>query len=184
MKVDEINFRNIEAKDVVGAVSSVKLDPTKYGIDRDAAENLIHYFHFMLAGEHLFQNVQLSPIEHAFVDYVGHAFKRITEDGESTQVAFGLQAARGKYKRGDATERDLIAVIHVIMLMRMAWKWQDAIGEAANHWFPDGKGEKAIEAAYSKFKNGDESYLWGAPDALLISMLPSGTPHIKPLITG
>jgi hypothetical protein len=170
MQVNEENFRDFTSEDVVNAVGIVK-----HCFDADAPRNLIHYFHFMLRDGELFGNVQLSPIERAFVNYVGYAFARIAEEGKSTQVAFGLQLGRGEYPREDTTDRDLTAAAHVTLLMRNNWTWVDAKGEAANLLFPDGKGEKAVEEAYRKYKET----LWILPNKTLTLMLPEGTPVIK-----
>lgn len=183
VQVNEDNFRDVQPKDVEGMVGLLKLDPVKYGIDPDGAKNLIRYFHYMLASEHLFERVQLNPVERAFLDFVGHAFERMTKDGESPQVAFGLQYGKGKYKRGDKADRDFVAVVHVILLMRNGRTWINAITEAAGQWFSDDKGEKTIEAAFTNHQK-HQPYLWNLPDDVLIKMLPSDTLIIKPFMSG
>lgn len=174
MQVNKDNFRDFTPETVQGSVELVKLKS-----NADEAQFLIHYFHFMLRDGGLFDNVQLSPIERAFVDYVEHAFARITEEGESTQIAFGLQLRRGKHPREDTSDRDFIATAYIILLMRKNWTWKDAKGEAANLLFPVDKGDKAVEAAYAKHR--DELRI--CSDEALVGFLPRGT-AIKSFMRG
>jgi hypothetical protein len=174
MKVNKDNFLDFTLEDVEGAVTAIE-----YGFDAEAAQNLIHYFHYMLRDGCFFECVQLRPKEQAFVNYVAHAFERITEEKSSADIAFGLKLARGKYIRPDTTERDFTAVAYMILLIRNGKTWNEAKGEAANLFSPDG-GDKAMEEAYRKY-----SKIFGIiPDETLTKMLPEGTPVIKRNMTG
>lgn len=75
----ENEILDIKGKVVEGTVALVKRDS-----DAKAARNLILYFHHMLSNGYLFGNVLLSPVERAFVDYVGHVFARIAENKITT----------------------------------------------------------------------------------------------------
>lgn len=86
-------------------------------------------------------------------NWVIHAFGKIIDDKESADVAFGLTTGKGKRARPDTHDRDILIAAHVILDMRDNKKWDCAIGDAANLFFPDGKGDKAAEAAYSKYKD-------------------------------
>ncbi len=169
MQVNEDNFRDFSSEDVVNAVAIVK-----QCFDTDAPRNLIHYFHFMLRDGELFQKVQLSPIERAFVDYVGYAFARIAEDGKSTQVAFGLQPGKGEHPRVDTSDRDFNAAVYMVLHIRNGEKWESAKRDAAALFF-DGGGHKAVEAAYAKLKGT----LILLDDETLKSYLPPDSKTIK-----
>lgn len=180
MEVNEDNFLDFTLADVEDAVAVVKHD-----FDAEAALNLIRYFHYRFRDGGLFDSVQLRPIERAFIEYVEYAFARIVEQGKSPQVAFGLNLGRGEYPRPDTTIRDVEICAYMILLMRNNWKWQDAKGEAANIFFPDGKGDKAVEKAYAEYKNE----LCQMKDDTLKDLLPNGaqvnhTPAINPVYDG
>ena len=90
------------------------------------------------------------------------------EEGLSPEVAFGLKAIRGKYKRFDTHDRDLIAAAIVILAMRLGTKWKDAVGEAANKLFEDGRGDRAVQEAYKKHRET----LQLLPSPTLAAMIP------------
>lgn len=170
-EVNESNYLEITLEDITTALAFIKHD-----FDDLAARNMIFYFHYMLQAGRIFEKPPLNPIERAFVDYVGHAFSRIVQEGKSPRVAFGLSQGRGEYQRENTTERDAIAAAYMILLMRSNWTWEDAKGEVANFLFPDGKGDKVVEKAYVDCK--DEFSLM--KDEVLMGLLPSNTPRIKP----
>lgn len=95
-------------------------------------------------------NRSISP----YVDnWIIYAFGQILEEGRSADEAFGLKGIRGKHKRPDTHDRDLIAAAIVILAMRSGTKWEDAVGDAANKLFEDGRGDKAVQAAYTKHRD-------------------------------
>ncbi len=97
------------------------------------------------------------------LDYVQHAFRLILEEGVSANQAFGLALQRGKHPREDTTARDIQAASIVVLGMRSGKTWLDAVGDAANQLFPDGKGERAVHIAYSNYKD----VLENTPDSFL-----------------
>ena len=100
------------------------------------------------------------------LDYVRHAFRLILEEGATANQAFGLRTRRGQYRREDTTVRDIQAASFVVLGMRSGKTWLDAVGDAANQLFPDGKGERAVQTAYSNYKE----FLENAPDSFLADL--------------
>lgn len=144
--------------DLNGALNAVK-----YDFDPVAAKNLIEYFHDRICDGEPFN-------ERVLLEYVGHAFEQIIVHGKSADQAFGLRRSRGQREREDHTERDIAGAACVVLLMRKGWRWADAIGEAANYLCEDGKGDKAIEHAYSVYRE----VLSLLADQKLEAMLPDG----------
>ncbi|HMV21143.1 MAG TPA: hypothetical protein PKL28_11205 [Rhodocyclaceae bacterium] len=159
---------DVKDADLNGALAAVK-----YGHDPVAAMNLIEYFHERFKGDFPYN-------ERILIEFIGHAFSKIIEDRWGADHAFGLKLTRGKYEREDNYERNVIAAAYVILLMRKKWTYLDARGEAANLLFPDGKGEKAVEAAYAMYS----CHFKSLPSGLLEAMLPLGTPVISRHMTG
>lgn len=145
----------------------------KYGHDPIAARNLIEYFYERMSDGRGYNQRVLN-------EFISLAFTRIVEGDWTADQAFGLTLGRGRYERKDTSERDIACVAYVILLMRHGWTWLDAVGEAANQFFPDGRGEKAIQAAYTIYKSELGEY----PDTSLLGMLPEGTPVITRYKTG
>lgn len=139
-----------------------------HGHDPVAARNLIECFHERMRDDQTYD-------ERVLLEYVHHAFTKIVKENWTADQAFGLKLRRGHYERDDHLERDIQATGYVILLMRKGWKWEDAIGEAANLLFPDDEGDKAVEAAYAEYKDT----LSHEHDDSLLSMLPTGTPVIS-----
>lgn len=128
-------------KDLNGALAAVM-----HGFDPVAARNLVRYFHGCLQDG--------SPYnERILLDYVYYAFEKIINEGVSADHAFGFKQSRGKHEREDTTERDIVAAALVTRYMRENKTYLDARGDAANALFADGTGEKAVEAAYSQYKD-------------------------------
>jgi len=100
------------------------------------------------------------------LEYIQHAFQLILEEGASADQALGLVRRRGKYIREETAERDIQAASLVVLAMRSGKTWLDAVGDAANLLFPDGKGERAVQTAYSKYK----AMLQDAPDSFLTDL--------------
>ena len=135
-----MNLENASEADLNGALAAVMS-----AHDPKAAKNLVEYFYVRIrAGEPYNERILL--------EYIDHAFGRIVNEGVSADHAFGFKKKRGKHKREDTTERDVVAAAIVTLRMRNGMTWLDAKGAAANELFPDGKGEKAVEAAYSQYK--------------------------------
>lgn len=163
-----MKWRDISEADLNGALAFVL-----HGHDPDAARNLIEYFHECIHEREPYN-------EGILLELLDHAFGKIVREGWSADHAFGLKLKRGKRQRPDTTERDVIAAAYMILLIRNGWTWLDAKGQAANLLFPDGRGEKAVEAAYALCKEEFEPM----SDELLIDMLPQGTPVISCNMTG
>jgi hypothetical protein len=145
--------------DLQGALAAIK-----YGFDSEAARNLIAYFY-----EHMREGIDFN--QQVLQGYLYHAFGKIVENGWSADHAFGLKLKRGHYVRESTLERDMTSTAYIILLMRRGWNYLDATGEAANLLFPDGKGEKAIVAAYGYYKEVFSKL----PEDVLLEMLPQGT---------
>lgn len=149
-------WRNVSDSTLEDALAAIM-----YDFDSLAARNLIEYFYDRLSeGEGVNEKVL-----HKFLV---HAFGKIVNDDASADVALGLKLARGKYPRRHTIERDVMAAAFMVLLIRQGRTWQFAKGEAANSLFPDGKGEKAIEAAYVKYREVFETL----PDAILSELVP------------
>lgn len=118
--------------------------------DPAAAENLINYFH------QRFEDIGLDGCPQGDIgilcEYMQHVFSKMIVDGYKVEQAFGLKRRKGKYPRDIPYERDYEIAAHVVLLIRQGMTWLDAKGEASNRYFEDGKGEKAVEAAYEKYK--------------------------------
>lgn len=149
-------------RDLMGALAAAM-----YGHDPDAARNLIQYFHERFQDGGPYNNRVL-------IQFLTHAFGKIITEGWSADHAFGLKLKRGCYERENTLERDVIAAAYMLLLIRKKRNWLDAKGMVANFLFEDGKGEKAVEAAYAKYRES-LSFL---SDEQLIGMLPEGTPII------
>ena len=168
-EVSEENFLELTPAEIATAVASVKYGTTwaKDGFDDTQAKNLIRYFHLMFKAGRLFENVQLQPVEHAFLDYVEHAFSRIVtgnatdagqecvnskgkSKGKSVDVAFGLSPGRGEYPREDNVLRDICLAACAILLMRKGGKWECAMNDAAKH-FAGVDSNSVAEVAHEKY---------------------------------
>lgn len=83
-------------------------------------------------------------------EYCTHVFGGIVE-GKAPGVALGLKRGRGRPKK-NTFERDVLIALYMRVAMHKWGKtWLEAKGDAASHFFPEGGGDKAAEAAYSKF---------------------------------
>lgn len=145
----------------------------KYGHDPIAARNLIEYFYERMSDGRSYN-------QHVLNEFISFAFTRIVEKKFTADQAFGLKLQRGGYVRQDTSERDITCVAYVILLMRHGWTWLDAVGEAANQFFTDDKGDSAVKTAYTIYKNELGDYT----DTSLLGMLPEGTPVISRDKTG
>jgi hypothetical protein len=150
--------------DVTDADLSGALNAVMYSYDPVAAKNLIEYFHERFS--------QAMPYnQDVLLAFIKMAFRRIVEDELRIDIAFGLAQQRGKYQREDTTERDVMASAFIILRMRQGAKWNDAVGEAANLLMPDGKGDRALQTAYEKYRDclslfSDEALKEMLPEAL------------------
>lgn len=160
---DSRKWDDISDSDLRGALAAVK-----YGHDPVAARNLIEYFHERMR--------DCRPLNDLILrEYIEHAFARIIEDEKSADVAFGLRLARGEFPRPNTMIRDVQAAAYITILMRKGWTWLEAVGEAANLLFPDGKGDKAVQQAYAEHRD----YLGNLRNEYLIGLLPEGAPVIS-----
>jgi len=138
-----------------------------------AAQALIRYFAERLEDGHMLQDPVL-------FQYLRHAFAKITKEGWSADQAFGLKLRRGQYYRPDTMNRDIASVAYVVLLMRHGWTWIDAISEAANLFISSEGGDKAVTAAYSRYKRTIKDL----PEKTLLKILPEGTPVIPRNMNG
>ncbi len=154
--------------DVTNADLKAAVAAVKYSHDPDAARNLIEYFHErMRDGEQYDLDI--------LHELMAHVFSEIVENKCTADQAFGLKLRRGKYLREPTFDRDVAGAAYMVLLMRNGWTWQDAKGEAANLFFSDDRGDKAMETAYSQYKE----CLQFLSNQNLAAMLPSDTPVIK-----
>lgn len=144
------NFREIDAADLNGALAS-----TKHDFDPQAADNLLRYFAYALRDGDLSHHKLV-----IFLDFIGKALGRYV-DGKPLEVAFGLKRGRGQRKSDDplgTEERNMqIAAFITLRLRRNPHLTViDVEGDAVNHYFPEGDGERggrACRAAYEKYKS-------------------------------
>ena len=85
--------------------------------------------------------------------FMQHVFEKMIVDKWKPEQAFGLKRRKGKYPRPDLTDRDYLIAANVILLMRKGQDWSDAIGDTANLFIDDSKGDRAVMKAYSKHKD-------------------------------
>ncbi|MBL8453522.1 MAG: hypothetical protein JNK97_12315 [Zoogloea sp.] len=158
-----MKWADVKKGDLNAALSAVKNDR-----DPEAANNLIGYFHErMKAGE---------PYDvDALHELMAHVFSEMVEKKRTADQALGLALVRGKYRRTDNFERNISGAAYIVLLTRNGWRYQDAVGEAANLLFDKDKGDKAMQAAYTEYR---EALNW-LPSEKLSEMLPLGTPVIK-----
>lgn len=150
--------------DIKCAINSIKHDH-----DTEAARNLIEYFHACL-------DRGLPFNERLLHEYLRHAFGLITR-GKSADTAFGLKRGQGRPSR-NLGSRDIMLAAFVFKRIRELkaergrdQNWSDAIGEAANKYFPDGEGSKAVEDAYAKYHHILEQFPEGERDVMLAAIL-------------
>jgi len=119
--------------------------------DPVAAKNLINYY------QKRFADIGLDGCPNGAIgilcEYIEHVFNKMIVENYTPEQALGLKRPRGKYHRPDTFERDCAITAYMVLLMRQGYKWLDAKGEAANRYFEDGKGDKAVETAYEKYKS-------------------------------
>jgi hypothetical protein len=151
LDVTDDNWRDMRDSDVAGALSSVI-----QGHDSVAAENLIRYFHFAFKSGDLLANCAMrGSKERMLIEYLEYAFDRYVEvkSIKSLDAAFGLKKAIGQRDVPDHSMRNLGIAAFVVLKMRSGSNWDVAVGDAANTFFPDGKGQRACEDAYAKHNN-------------------------------
>lgn len=158
-----MKWNDVKDADLEGALAAVM-----HGYDPIAARSLIEYFHERLCDG-------LPYNERVLIEFIGHSFGKIVEDDWCADHAFGLKPKRGHHKRPDTSIRNLVAAANMILLMRGNQTWQNAKGEVANRLFPDGRGDKAVEQAYSFYKDALSHY----PNDLLAQIVQDGTPFIS-----
>lgn len=164
------NWRDMLDSDVAGALSSVI-----HGHDSVAADNLIRYFHFAFKSGDLFANCATrGSKEWMLIEYLEYAFDRYVEvkSVKSLDAAFGLKKAIGQRDAIDLSMRNMGIAAFVVLRMRDNSNWLDAIGDAANAFFPDGKGQSACEDAYAEFKDALQSFPSGTLKALSAQIGP------------
>lgn len=160
------DYQQITVDDIRAALAAVE-----FGHDQMAAGNLIRYFSEAMQRDELFQGyVKTGSREQLFLKFISMAFERYCL-GDSVEAAFGLTRKRGDRGREDTTERNVKIAAAVILGMRGKKTWADAIGDAANQFFPDGAGQRACEDAYAEYRD----LLSAMPDTALGSLARSNT---------
>ena len=163
---EEGNWESDADADLKAALAAVR-----FGHDPVAAKNLMRHFRDSIAKGRAYNRRVLE-------EYLLLVFGKILDSGASADQALGLRLEKGKYPRPDTYDRDLMAAAYMTLLLRNNWTWLDARGEACNLLFPEGKGEKAAEDAYARYKES----LACEMDTFLMGMLPPGTPPIRPFM--
>jgi hypothetical protein len=136
----KMKWLDITRDDLDAAFASIQ-----NGHDPEAARNIIECFHERMSKG-------FSYDEDFLHTYMAYVFAGIVEGNKTADQAFGLTLERGKYDREDTTDRDMTATACVLLLMRKGANWQEAKGDAANLLFPDGTGDRAVDAAYSQHR--------------------------------
>lgn len=175
-----------ETMDVTLADSKMKwLDCTREDLDAafasiknrhdpEAVRNIIEYYHERMSRGFSYDEGFL----HTLMAYV---FAGIVEDNKSADQAFGLSLERGKYDREDTTDRDVAATACILLLMRKGVDWLEAKGHTANLLFPEGTGDRAVDAAYSRHR---DELRHSSDDSLLDMLGPfANTAVIKRFMT-
>lgn len=139
-------------EDLDAALASIK-----NGHDPEAARNIIEYYHERMSKGFSYDEGFL----HTLMAYV---FAGIVEGNKSADQALGLSLERGKYDREDTTDRDVTATACILLLMRKGADWLEAKGHTANLLFPEGTGDRAVDAAYSQYRDELRHY---SDDSLL-----------------
>lgn len=99
------------------------------------------------------QNDELLPYEKDLLClFMKHVFSEILVNNKSPKSALGLTSIQGGL-RTDNMARDYRAAACITLLKRQGQTWQNAVGDAANLFFPDGEGTRAVEDAYSKYRD-------------------------------
>lgn len=163
-----MKWRDVSDADLNGALAAVM-----YAHDPVAAKNLIEYFY-----ERIHHGEGYN--ERILHELLNHAFGKVIEENWTLDRAFGFGRGKGQRDRPDHFFRDVQAAAYVVLLRRAKWNLADAIGEAANLFISDSSGDKAVEAAYSKYKVA----LAHQTDSYLKSMLPEGAPVKSRNLTG
>jgi hypothetical protein len=142
--------------------------------DPEAARNIIEYYHERMSNGFSYDEGFL----HTLMAYV---FAGIVEGNKNADQAFGLSLERGKYDREDTTDRDVTATACILLLMRKGADWLEAKGHTANLLFPEGTGDRAVDAAYSQYRH---ELRHCSDDSLLEILGPfAGTAVIKRFMT-
>jgi hypothetical protein len=136
---------------------AMELASIESGHDPVAADSLIRFFHSEMQSGNLFAN-GIGPKEKTFLRFIEIAFKRYVDPEKksmkSLDTAFGLTRPKGRSADGDDLPlRNIGIAAYIVLRMRNDVLWLDAIGDAANTFFPDGSGQSACEAAYAEFKD-------------------------------
>ncbi len=124
------------------------LTTIQHGFDPDVALRVARYFFQRLEDD-------LNFNERAFSRYIWHALGLIVA-GHSANAAFGFSRKRKRPVAHDI-DRQMALAASVILCMKNApesvtGRWEHAIGETANLFFKDGTGDRAIAAAYARYK--------------------------------
>ena len=127
----------------------------QHGYDPKVALSLIKHLHACIKDG--IDKDEYRFTRRVLLDYLEHAFEQIVENKASADAGFGLKRQRGKYNRADVTARNIQAASLVILGMRRGRTYLEAVGDAANQLFEDGKGERAVQDAYSNHLTSLES---------------------------
>lgn len=145
----EIEMKDDGRSDPTDAELWANLATIQHGFDPEVTRRMVEYFF-----QRLDEGIDFN--ERILHQWLHHAFGLIRK-GHSAKAAFGFTRQR---KRPAAlnTERDMAMAASVILCMKNAPqeitdRWEYAVGETANRFFEDGKGDKAVKAAHSKYRD-------------------------------
>lgn len=133
----------------------------KQQFDPVLAYKVIEYFHERMQDDEFHNDQTLHML-------MKNVFARIIA-GESADQALGLKRSKGRYNREDTFERDICAASLVTQKIRKGTQRWAAVTDAAEEL---GIGERIVERAYDKYKEGFE---W-LPDESLQQITASTIP--------
>jgi len=139
-RANQTKWRSISDEEI-----EVEITAAQNSYDPETSQKIIEYFYERIRDGAHFNRPALQ-------NFVFQAFKKIVEESKNPDQAFGISPGRGNYDRKIPGERNIEIAAYVRLLMKHGWTWNAAIGEAANSFFPDGKGDKAVQEACAIFK--------------------------------
>lgn len=137
-QTNTMKYSNVTDAELNGALAAVI-----HGHDEVAARSLVEYFH-----ERIHQGEAFN--ERVLLEYLDHAFGRIVA-GKSADVAFGFKRGQGEREREDTTHRDVVAAAYFLLQRRSGQSWEGSIQDAAEKFWPTGKGGSAAKTAVATY---------------------------------
>lgn len=130
--------------DVTDAEINGALAAVIHGHDAEAALKLVGYFYERIQNNEPFN-------ERVLLEYLDHAFGLIVK-GKSADVAFGFTRGKGDRDQEDTMIRDMVVAAHFILQRRQGKSYEGAIQDAAELFWPEGKGHRAVAVAVSNYQ--------------------------------